>query len=114
MLFWTEFQSFVANSLEEIKQQQEDLKKEFLPLKTNTQAFIRSLEVNQQKLTESQKFISEDFKDCKSNPKNNKNCELKYSIAVSSGDIKRRTNKINDLEQYSRCSMVEISKQCPS
>ena len=47
----------IANSLVEIKQEQGDLKKEFLFLKTNTQVPIRALEVSQQKQTESQHFI---------------------------------------------------------
>ena len=59
----------ITNSLEEIKQQ-DDFKKEFLPLKTNTQAPTTALEVSQLKLTESQKFINEEFEDCKSNQKN--------------------------------------------
>ena len=59
----------IANSLVEIKQQQDDLKKEFLPLKINTQASIRALEISQQELTESQHFINTEFEDCKSNQK---------------------------------------------
>ena len=59
----------ITNSLEEIKQQ-DDFKKEFLSLKTNTQAPTTALEVSQLKLTESQKFINEEFEDCKSNQKN--------------------------------------------
>ena len=73
----------IANNIEEIKQQQEDLKKEVLSLKTNTQASIRALEANQQKLTDSQKFIHEEFEKCKSKQENYedmaKNCRIKDS-----------------------------------
>ena len=53
--------------MEDIKKQQEEIKKEFLSFKTNTQASIKALEVNQQKLTESQQFINAEFEVCKSN-----------------------------------------------
>ena len=60
----------IANNIEDIKQQQEDLKKKVLSLKTNIQASIRALEANQQKLTDSQKFINEEFEKCKSKQEN--------------------------------------------
>ena len=60
----------IANNIEEIKQQQENLKKEVLSLKTNIQVSIRALEANQQKLTDSQEFINEEFEKGKSKQEN--------------------------------------------
>ena len=61
--------SQIMINMEDIKKQQEEIKKEFLSFKTNTQASIKALEVNQQKLTESQQFINAEFEVCKSNQK---------------------------------------------
>ena len=48
-------------SVDEIKQQHSDIKKELMSLKTNTQAQIKALESSQQTITESQNFINEEF-----------------------------------------------------
>ena len=108
----------IVNSLVEIKQHKDDLKKEFLSLKTNTQASIRALEVSQQELTESQHFINTEFEDCKSNQKDNeegaksaeaKILNLNVQLQSLQETLRDEQSKINDLEQYGRRSMVEIS-----
>ena len=63
----TDTVSQIMVKMEDIKKQQEEIKKEFLSFKTNTQASIKALEVNQQKLTKSQQFINAEFEVCKSN-----------------------------------------------
>lgn len=87
-------------------------------LRTNTQASITAFKVSQQKLTESQKFITEYFENCKSNRKNTedraKSAETKIvklnALLQSLQEILREEqNKINNLEQYGRGSMVKIS-----
>ena len=107
----------IANNIEEIKQQQ-DLKKEVLSLKTNTQASIRALEANQQKLTDSQKFINEEFEKCKSKQENyedraktaeSKIVNLNAHLHSLQDMLRENCHKINDLEQYGRHCMVEIS-----
>ena len=99
-------------------QQQEDLKKEVLSLKTNTQASIRALEANQQKLTDSQKFINEEFEKCKSKQENyedraktaeSKIVNLNAHFHSLQDTLRENCHQINDLEQYGRRCMVEIS-----
>ena len=108
----------IANNIEEIKQQQEDLKKEVLSLKTNTQASIRALEANQQKLTDSQKFINEEFEKCKSKQENyedraktaeSKIVNLNAHFHSLQDTLRENRHQINDQEQYGRRCMVEIS-----
>ena len=107
---------FVTVNLE-IKQQQEDLKKEVL-LKPNIQASIRALEANQEKLTDSQKFIIEEFEKCKSKKENfedraktaeSKIVNLNAHLHSLQDTLRENCYKINDMEQYGRRCMVEIS-----
>ena len=51
--------------MEEIKIQQNDLKKDLLSFKSNTQAAIKALEVSLQAIGESQDFINKEFESCK-------------------------------------------------
>ena len=99
----------IANNIEEIKQQQEDLKKEVLSLKTNTQASIRALEANQHE---------EEFEKCKSKQQNyedraktaeSKTVNLNAHLHSLQDTLKENCHKINDLEKYCRRCMVEIS-----
>ena len=108
----------IANNIEEIKQQQEDPKKELLSLKTNTQASIRALEANQQKLTDSQKVINEEFEKYKSKQQKyedktktveSKTVNLNAYLHSLQDTLRENCHKINDLEQYGRRCMVEIS-----
>ena len=52
-------------SVDEIKQQHSNFKKELMSLKTNTQAQMKALESSQQAITESQNFINEEFEKIK-------------------------------------------------
>ena len=51
----------IANNLEEIKIQQNDLKKDLFPFKSNTHAVIKALEASQQAIGKTQDFINEEF-----------------------------------------------------
>ena len=51
----------IIQNLDEIKNQQDNIKKDLLSFKTNTQASVRALEAAQQTITQSQEFISEEF-----------------------------------------------------
>ena len=55
----------ITINLEEIKIQQNDLKKDLLSFKSNTQAAIKALEASQQAIGESQDFINKEFESCK-------------------------------------------------
>ena len=50
--------------MEEIKIQQNDLQKDLLSFKSNTQAAIKVLEASQQAIGESPDFINEKFEKC--------------------------------------------------
>ena len=65
----TDSVSQIDTKLEAIRQQQNEIKKNFLSFRTNTQSSIRALETSQQKITESQQFISTEFRTCKSDLK---------------------------------------------
>ena len=87
-------------------------------LRTNTQASITTFKVSQQKLTESQKFITEYLENCKSNRKNTEDraksaetkiVKLNAQLQSLHEILREEQNKINDLEQYGRGSMVKIS-----
>lgn len=110
--------SEIANSLDEIKLHQDDLKKEFLSFKSNTQCSIRALEASQHKLTESQDFINSEFEDCKAKQEKTeeraKTAEAKIvginaELQALKETITQEQHRINDLEQYGRRSMLEIS-----
>ena len=51
--------------MEEIKIQQNDLKKDLLSFKSNIQAAIKALEASRQAIRESQDFINKEFELCK-------------------------------------------------
>ena len=72
----TDTVSQIMVNMKDIKKQQEEIRKEFLSFKMNTQAFIKALEVNQQKLTKSQQSINAEFAVCKSNQKTTQNQNL--------------------------------------
>ena len=55
----------LTTSIEEIKEQHADIKKELISLKTNTQAQIKALEASQQSITDSQKFLNGEFEEFK-------------------------------------------------
>ena len=104
--------------MEDIKKQQDEIKKEFLSFKMNTQASIKALEVNQQKLTENQQFINAEFEVCKSNQKTTKEraksaeakiVNLNAQLQSFHETLREEQNRINDLEQYGRRNMIEIS-----
>ena len=96
-------------SVDEIKQQHSDFKKELMSLKTNTQAQIKALESSQQAITESQNFINEEFKKIKvqldAAEERSKSAEAnviktKADIQIMHEDLLIQQNNINSLEQY--------------
>lgn len=105
-------------SIDEIKQQHSDFKKELMSLKTNTQAQIKALESSQQAITESQNFINEEFKKIKvqldAAEERSKSAEAnviktKADIQIMHEDLLIQQNNINSLEQYGRRNMLEIN-----
>ena len=96
-------------SIDEIKQQHSDFKKELMSLKTNTQAQIKALESSQQAITESQNFINEEFEKIKvqldaaeerSKSAEANIIETKADIQIMHEDLLIQQNNINSLEQY--------------
>ena len=61
----TESVKQISNNLEEIKIEQNDLKKDILSFKSNTQVAIKALKASQQAVGESQDFINKEFESCK-------------------------------------------------
>ena len=105
-------------SIDEIKQQHSDFKKELMSLKTNTQAQIKALESSQQAITESQNFINEEFKKIKvqldaaeerSKSAEANIIETKADIQIMHEDLLIQQNNINSLEQYGSRNMLEIN-----
>ena len=87
-------------------------------MRANTRAFIRALEANQQKLTDSQEFINEEFEKCKSKQENyedraktaeSKIVNLNAHLHSLQHTLRENCHEINDLEQYGRHCMGEIS-----
>ena len=104
-------------SVDEIKQQHSDFKKELMSLKTNTQAQIKALESSQQAITESQNFINEEFEKIKVQldaAERSKSAEAnviktKADIQIMHEDLLIQQNNIKSLEQYGRRDMLKIS-----
>ena len=104
--------------MEEIKIQQNDLQKDLLSFKSNTETDIKALEASQQAIGESQDFINEKFEKC--NVKQGtleeraKAAEIKiinmkaeiHSLQETLGD---EQSNVNDLEQYGQRNMIEIN-----
>ena len=108
----------IANNLEEIKIQQNDLKKNLLSFKSNTQAAIKALEASQQAIGESQDFINEEFETCKvkqgaleerAKAAETKIINIKVEIHSLQETLRDEQSNVNDLEQYGRRNMVEIN-----
>ena len=108
----------IIQNLGEIKNQQDDIKKDLLPFKTNTQASIRALETAQQTIAQSQEFISTEFEKFKKQPsettKRAESAEAKVvSINAELQNVKDdntiKQSNLNVLEQYSRRSMLEVN-----
>ena len=105
-------------SIDEIKQQHSDFKKELMSLKTNTQAQIKALVSSQQAITESQNFINEEFEKIKvqldAAEERSKSAEAnviktKADIQIMHEDLLIQQNNINNLEQYGSRNMLEIN-----
>ena len=108
----------IMQNLGEIKNQQDDIKKDLLFFKTNTQASIRALETAQQTITQSQEFINTEFekfkKQLSETTKRAESGEAKVvSISAELPNVKDdntiQQSNLNDLEQYSRRSMLEVN-----
>ena len=104
--------------MEEIKIQQNDLKKDLLSFKSNTQAAIKALEASQQAIGESQDFINKEFESCKvkqgareerAKAVETKIINMKAEIYSLQETLYEEQCKVNDLEQYGRRNMVEIN-----
>ena len=96
-------------SVDEIKQQHLDFKKELMSLKTNTQAQMKALESSQQAITEIQNFINEEFEKIKvqldAAEERSKSAEAnviktKADIKIMHEDLLIQQNNINSPEQY--------------
>ena len=104
--------------MEEIKIQQNDLKKDLLSFKSNTQAAIKALEASQQAIRESQDFINKEFELCKvkqgtieerAKAAETKIINIKAEIYLLQETLCEEQSKDNDSEQYGRRNMVEIN-----
>ena len=114
----TESVEQIANNLEEIKIQQNDLKKDLLSFKSNTQAAIKALKASQQAIRESQDFINKEFELCKvkqgtieerAKAAETKIINMKAEIYSLQETLCEEQSKDNDSEQYGRRNMVEIN-----
>ena len=108
----------IANNLEEITIQQNDLKKDLLSFKSNIQAAIKALEASQQAIGESQDFINEEFETWKvkqgtleerAKDAETKIINTKAEIHSLQETLRDEQSNVNDLEQYGRRNMVEIN-----
>ena len=113
----TESVEQIANYLDGIKTQQNDLKKSLLSFKSNNQAAIKALEANQQAIGEIQGFINKEFGSCKvkqgtieerAKAAQTKIINMKAEIYSLQETFREEQSKVNDLEQYGEKSMVEI------
>ena len=104
--------------MEEIKIQQNDLKKDLLSFKSNTQEAIKALKASQQAIGESQDFINKEFESCKvkqdtteerAKAAETKVINMKTEIYSLQETLREEQSKVNDLEQYARRNMVEIN-----
>ena len=114
----TESVKQISNNLEEIKIEQNDLKKDILSFKSNTQVAIKALKASQQAVGESQDFINKEFESCKvkqdTKEERAKAAETKIiNMKTESYSLQQtlceEQSKVNDLEQYGRRNMVEIN-----
>ena len=99
----------ITNDLEEIKTQQNDLKKDLLFFKSNTKATIKALEASQQDIGESQDFINKEFESCKvkqgtieerAKAAETKIINMKAEIYSLLETLLEEQSKVSDLEQY--------------
>ena len=104
--------------MKEIKSQQNHLKQDLLSFKSNTQAAIKALEASQQAIGENQDFINKEFESCKvkqgareerAKAVETKIINMKAEIYSLQETLYEEQCKVNDLEQYGRRNMVEIS-----
>ena len=114
----TESVEQITNNLEEIKTQQNDLKKDLLFFKSNTKAAIKALEASQQAIGESQDFINKEFEPCKvkqgtieerAKAAETKIINMKADIYSLLETLLEEQSKVSNLEQYGRINMVEIN-----
>ena len=110
--------SQLTASVNELKIQQSDFKKELMSLKVNTQASIRALESSQHKIADSQKFISEEFEKFKNRldtvEERAKTAEANViktnaDIQIIHEELQSQQDHTNALEQYGRRNMLEIN-----
>ena len=113
----TESVEQIANYLDGIKTQQNDLKKNLLSFKSNNQAAIKALEASQQAIGEIQGFINKEFGSCKvkqgtieerAKAAQTKIINMKAEIYSLQETFREEQSKVNDLEQYGEKSMAEI------
>lgn len=114
----TESVEQILNSIEDIKTQQNEIKKDLLSFKTNTQASIKALEANQQDVVKSQEHLNKEVEDCKSTcdslEERAKTAELKVvqlnaELHTINETLNKQKEDLNDLQQYGRRNMIEIS-----
>ena len=97
--------------MEEIKIQQNDLKKDLLSFKSNNQEAIKALEASQKAIGESQDFINKEFESCKvkqdtieerAKAAETKIINMKTESYLLQQTLREEQSKVNDLEQYGR------------
>ena len=105
-------------SMDELKSQHSELKKDLMSFKTNTQAQIKALENSQHEITKSQNFLNQEFEKFKerldSTEERAKSAEAtviqsKADIQILRDDLQKQHDSINSLEQYGRRTMLEIN-----
>lgn len=114
----TKSMSQISATLDDIKTQQNEMKRDFLAFKSNTQASINALESSQQKVVESQEFLNSEFEDIKKELESTKKraeeaetkaVKLNAEVQTIHEDIQRERDRNNDLEQYGRRCMLELN-----
>ena len=105
----TDSMAQLASKIEDIKIQQNEIKRDFLSFKSNTQASLNALEASQQSIKRSQDYLNKYVETMKAElTETNKRAEtaevkvvqLNADLQILSDDLQNERNKYNDLEQY--------------
>ena len=98
--------SQISATLDDIKIQQNEMKRDFLAFKSSTQASINALESSQQKVVESQEFLNSEFEDIKkeleptkkrAEEAETKAAKLNAEVQTIHENIQREHDRNNDL-----------------
>ena len=114
----TDSMTQLASKIEDIKIQQNEIKRDFLSFKSNTQASLNALEASQQSITRNQHYLNEDVETMKAELAETKMraetaevkiVQLNADLKILSDDLQNERNKYNDLEQYGGRNMLELN-----